>query len=210
MTNKRLHLNALRGALGAAFLCMTTSGALRADVVAASAWIAEPPPVDVPVAGYVSLRNEGSDRVTLTSVSSPQFERVEAHETVVTDGVEKMRPAGVQVIRPGGTLRMRPGGRHLMLFGPETAPEAGQTVTLLFEFDSAPPLEVRAEVRAAGRDARAHHHVVHGPASHDPGGHPQGGHDHGSHDHGSHDHASHDHASGDHGEHHHGAHTHQK
>ena len=210
MTKTRPAKDALRGALVAAFLFMTTSGALRADVVAPSAWIAEPPPVDVPVAGYVTLRNEGDDEVTLKSVSSPRFERVEAQETVVVDGVAKMRPAGAQVIRPGATLRMRPGGRHLMLFGPETAPEVGQTVTLLFEFDSAPPLEVRAEVRAAGGDARAHHHVVHGPASHDHGGHPQGGHDHGSHGHGSHDHGSHDHPSGDHGEHHHGAHTHQK
>lgn len=188
MHNTRTDLDALRAAFVVGLFGVTVSGAVGADVVAPSAWVAEPPPVDVPVAGYVTLRNEGRADVVITAISSPQFERVEAHETVVVDGVAKMRSAGTPVMPAGSTLQMRPGGRHLMLFGPGQPLQAGEIVTLRFEFDSAPPLEVRAAVRAAG-EARG--------AGHDA--HTHGTHDHASHDHGTHAHDNHGPMSHDHG-----------
>lgn len=69
-------------------------------------------------AGYLTLHNGSDDEIVITRVSSPQFGRVEMHESRVEDGVSRMRPIDVLAIPSGGDVALVPGGRHLMLMQP--------------------------------------------------------------------------------------------
>lgn len=69
-------------------------------------------------AGYFVLENRGNETIRVTAVSSPQFGRIEMHETVVENDVARMRPLEEIVIAPGERVVFEPGGMHLMLFEP--------------------------------------------------------------------------------------------
>jgi copper(I)-binding protein len=69
-------------------------------------------------AGYFVLDNRGSDTIRITAVTSPQFGRIEMHETIVENDIARMRPIGEIVVLPGERVVFEPGGRHLMLFEP--------------------------------------------------------------------------------------------
>ncbi len=69
-------------------------------------------------AGYFVLENRGSETLRITAVTSPQFDHVEIHETVVENDVARMRPMHEIVVAPGARVVFEPGGMHLMLFEP--------------------------------------------------------------------------------------------
>ena len=60
----------------------------------------------------------------LTGVMSPEFRKVELHETTVVDGVARMRALDSITVPPGSTVVLERGGKHLMLMRPVGAPEA--------------------------------------------------------------------------------------
>lgn len=80
-------------------------------------------------AGYMTLINDSDEVVSITSVASPQFDSVEMHETIIEDGIARMRPIEALVIAPGSTVKFERGGKHLMLMQPS---ESIDTVTLNF------------------------------------------------------------------------------
>ena len=51
-------------------------------------------------------------------VTSPQFGKVEMHETVIKDGVSRMSALEEVVLPAGATVEFKPGGKHLMLMRP--------------------------------------------------------------------------------------------
>lgn len=119
--------------------CTWDSGvALVADDVV----ITTPRPGTSMTAGYLQLANRSDRPIRITSVKSPQFARVEMHETIVSDGVARMRPIESLTVGPGETLRFEPGGRHLMLMQPD---EPLGDVTLYFHADDAIVLTVHVE-----------------------------------------------------------------
>jgi copper(I)-binding protein len=69
-------------------------------------------------AGYFVLENRGDEAIRITTVTSPQFGRIEMHETVVENDVARMRPIGEIVVAAGERIVFEPGGMHLMLFEP--------------------------------------------------------------------------------------------
>ena len=85
---------------------------------------------------YMKITNRGAAAITVHNVSSPQFERVEMHETTIADGVSRMRPIDGVEIAVGDTAIFEAGGKHLMLMnpGPDTIP--GSPVTLEITHDS--------------------------------------------------------------------------
>lgn len=85
-------------------------------------------------AGYFALENRGAETIRITSVTSPQFARIEMHETVVENDVARMRPIEYVTVEAGETLVFEPGGMHLMMFEPSRPLE---NVTLdFFEDDT--------------------------------------------------------------------------
>ncbi len=69
-------------------------------------------------AGYLALTNNTDSPITITSVSSAQFGSVELHESIVEEGVARMRELERLVIPAHGTVTLERGGKHLMLMRP--------------------------------------------------------------------------------------------
>lgn len=90
-------------------------------------------------AGYLTLRNGSAEDIVVTRVASPEFAAVAMHESVLEDGVSRMRPLSSLVVPARGAVRLEPGGKHLMLQG---ATAAGTTVTLQFYAGDTPLLTV--------------------------------------------------------------------
>ena len=118
-----------------------------AELTVVDAWVAEPPPVAVPAAGYVSLHNAGDSQEVVISLRGEGFERVELHRSEVRDGVASMTPVPSLKVAPGQTVKMGPGGLHVMLFGSESTLAAGEEVELVMITASGDELVVRAPVR---------------------------------------------------------------
>jgi len=79
---------------------------------------------------YMTIENRTDAPVTITGVSSPQFDRVEIHETSLVDGVSQMRQLHRIDIGGNASVTFQPGGRHIMLIGPKDAVAVGSAVTL--------------------------------------------------------------------------------
>lgn len=94
-------------------------------------------------AGYLTLRNNSAEEITIDRVTSPQFERVEMHETVIEDGVSRMKAIPEIVLGAGAAVEFRPGGKHLMLMRPG---DDLATVTLAFQSGDAVLLTVSVAV----------------------------------------------------------------
>jgi copper(I)-binding protein len=79
---------------------------------------------------YLTIRNRGDAPITIEGVRSPQFERVEMHETTITDGVSTMRSLDAVNVAAGATVEFRPGGKHLMLIGSGPAAVPGASIDI--------------------------------------------------------------------------------
>lgn len=110
-----LHLSSL---LFTALLLLPLAGCDTAP----APWVSEarvsaPPPGMQMAAAYFRIENRGATELELRRISSPVFESVEMHETVVEQGISRMRELPKLVLPAGGTANFEPGGRHLMVFG---------------------------------------------------------------------------------------------
>ena len=90
-------------------------------------------------AGFFVLTNNTDAVISITAVSSPQFARVEIHETTLTEGVSRMREIDALEVPARGSVVLERGGKHLMLM---QAREIGDVVTLQFVSGDAPVLSV--------------------------------------------------------------------
>ena len=122
-------------------------------------WIREAPPTVRVMAGYMAMVNTGNTTVTVTSISSPDFEAAEIHRTVVKEGVARMLPVTQLDIPANSQLKLEPGGLHLMLFEPQRPLLEGATVTLTIHRSNGSNVTVTAPViRKTGGEDHSHHH----------------------------------------------------
>ena len=119
------------------------------------AWVQLPAVPGRPGAGYFTLMSN-NDPTKLVSVTSPRAERIELHQTMLENGVARMRPAQDLVFPDALRMVFEPGGRHAMLFGVDPALKPGDKIPLTFRFEPASPVTIEAEVRAFGTDHDGH------------------------------------------------------
>lgn len=96
-------------------------GEAEAPLVASDIVITEPMPGRHMSAGYISFTNNTSDAINITHVVSPEFEAVELHESLVEDGIAKMRRIEELTIPANSSVSLQRGGKHLMLMRPTGA-----------------------------------------------------------------------------------------
>lgn len=102
-------------------------------------------------AGYMTIINKGNAADRLVSASSPVAGKVEIHETVMQDGVMKMRElTGGLLIEAGKTASLAPEGNHLMLMELKAPLKQGDKVTVTLNFEKAGKVDVTLDVRAIG------------------------------------------------------------
>ena len=137
------------------------AGRLPADalLVIREPWIREAPPTSDVLAGYMIIDNTGERSVEITAITSPDFAHTELHQTLVEDGIARMKPVGILAIPAGSSRILEPGGMHLMLFNPGRVLHAGDTVTLVIRRRDGKPVTVTAPVlRNIGSAASHQHH----------------------------------------------------
>ena len=84
---------------------------------------------------YMTIANNSETAMVINSVRSPQFDRVEMHETTIDDqGVSRMNRLEQVEIPAESTGEFRPGGKHLMLMDARPDTAAGSPVTLEIEY----------------------------------------------------------------------------
>jgi len=121
-------------------------------------WIREAPPTARIMAGYLTMVNASDTTITVTAISSPDFETAEIHRTVIEAGVARMLPVTQLDIPANSQLKLEPGGLHLMLFEPQRRLREGATATLIIHRSNGSKVTVTAPViRKTGED-HSHHH----------------------------------------------------
>lgn len=94
------------------------------------AWIRAAPPGATALAGYAIVRNPCSAPMVITDASSAQFVMGMIHETLIENGVSRMRHVASLSLPAKGELVFAPGGRHLMLMHPKRQLNVGDRVTV--------------------------------------------------------------------------------
>ncbi len=121
------------------------------------AWARETPPGTTETAVYMTITNGTGADDALVSASSPAG-AAGVHEVVAVGSGDPMASAGPMMamqpvasvpIPAGTTLELRPGSFHIMITDLKAPLKAGSTIEVTLTFQSAPPVTVTAEVRAA-------------------------------------------------------------
>jgi copper(I)-binding protein len=138
-----------------AMLALSASAAFAHDYVRGHLAIghpwSRPTAAGVPVGVvYLSITNNGPAEEILLGARSPAAGRVEVHQTVVSEGMARMRPMSQVVIAPGATARIEPGGVHFMLFDLKAPLSPGDRIPFILSFRGAGEVEI--EVRVEARD----------------------------------------------------------
>jgi copper(I)-binding protein len=105
-------------ALIACFSLLACSDGAMTPLVATDIEIIEPLPGKKMSAAYLTLTNNTNAAIRISSVASPDFESVEIHESLLENGVAKMRRVPELLIPAHATLSLMRGGKHLMLMRP--------------------------------------------------------------------------------------------
>ena len=114
-------------------------------VVASNIVVTAPAPGLPMAAAYLNITNQSGSTIRITTVTSPDYELVEMHETTIEDGVARMRAIPALAIENGETVTFERGGRHLMLMRPLDSPDI---VTLNFHSENLLLLSVSAQFTA--------------------------------------------------------------
>jgi len=112
------------GVLLAVILVSACSTEPQAPLVATDVVVTRPVPGMQMSAAYLSLTNHTDETIRISRVVSTQYESVQLHESIVKDGVARMRAIPVLEIPAGETITLQRGGKHLMLMHPTGAAES--------------------------------------------------------------------------------------
>jgi len=135
----------MRAAFG---LCLITLSVAHAEtaIEITDAWVRSAPPSSKVMAGYMKLINHSEKTITLSGISSPQFDKIEVHRSVMHDGMMHMKKIEPLSLAGHQQLLLEPGGYHLMLIRPVGAIARGERVHLNFDFDNGDKLSLMAEI----------------------------------------------------------------
>jgi copper(I)-binding protein len=135
----------------------STPGVLANDVMVKGAF-ARASAMSTAKAGavYLTLLNQGGAADRLMAVTTGAAMSAEIHETLMEDGVAKMRPVEVFDVPAGGSVELKPGGYHIMLMGLKAPLKKGDMIMLQLKFEHAGLVDVMAHV---GDVAEEHPHT---------------------------------------------------
>ncbi|MCW8917709.1 MAG: copper chaperone PCu(A)C [Gammaproteobacteria bacterium] len=141
-------------------LSLMSSLALAGDLMVENAWIREAPPGAMAMGGYMTLHNHDDADRMLVGASSPAFESIMLHRTVIDGTMAKMVHQHMVTIPANGSVTFEPNGYHLMMMKPKQALRAGDEVSVTLAFKDGESVEVTHQVRAGsgGMGGMSHNH----------------------------------------------------
>ena len=149
---------AIGGAVLAAAFWTAALASAGETVTAENAWVPWAPTVVKVHAGYMTVINRGDADQQIVGAASPDYGRVELHESSVKDGVAEMRAVDQVAIPANGRVVFAPAGLHFMLIGPKRPQTVGDRVRIVLRLRSAAEVAVLAEVRSRGGASHGDHH----------------------------------------------------
>ncbi len=126
-----------------------------------NAWIPQAPPGSDMLAGYLTLKNSGDVTISILAAQSDRFRTVTVHQTVIENGVSRMRELNRLEIDPGKEVKFAPGGLHLMLMQPRREVMPGDRIEITFMLSDGQRVPAIFDVQAADGEAtegHQHHH----------------------------------------------------
>jgi hypothetical protein len=78
------------------------------------AWVRPMPLASMMTAGFGRLVNNSGTDIEISAYSSPQFEDVSLHQTVLEGGLSRMKKVPALNLAAGSEIELAPGGYHLM------------------------------------------------------------------------------------------------
>jgi hypothetical protein len=106
-------------ALLVASTILTTCGIEKGPPLSVTDLDVRPPRSGTSMAvAYLTVHNNSGRAVRVDDFASPQFGKVELHESLLENGVSRMRKVESLTIDPGASVALEPGGKHLMLLQP--------------------------------------------------------------------------------------------
>lgn len=121
--------------------------------------VPEAPPTAKVLTAYMQLHNNADRPQTVVSISSPQFKRIEMHETKIVDDIASMTPVQHIRIAAGEMAELKSGGMHLMMYQPDARYKEGDCVELVLHFEDGNKQSVRATVKKRNQmEDHSHHH----------------------------------------------------
>jgi hypothetical protein len=115
---------------------------------------------------YMRIVNTGAESDRLLSAETPVAKRAAVHESLMWDGVMKMRPAGDIDIAPGGMVMLKPGSLHLMLTFLQKELVKGESFPLTLTFEHAGAVTVDVTVAGMGAKMAPNEHGHHDHEQH--------------------------------------------
>jgi copper(I)-binding protein len=109
------------------------------------------------MAGYLTISNGGDAAVDVLAAQSDRFRMVSIHETVIDNGVARMRELTRLELAPGKTVQFKPGGLHLMLMQPRSEVMPGEHIEITFLLSDGQRLPAIFEVQAADAGTKDDH-----------------------------------------------------
>jgi copper(I)-binding protein len=102
---------------------------------------------EIPLAGYMQIKNIGLTDDTLLGIQADFAEEAMLHETSVDDnGVASMKMVMSIEILAGQVMELKPGSFHAMFSGLKQSLNVGDTVTLTLQFKNAGSVSVLSKV----------------------------------------------------------------
>lgn len=153
-------MKTMKGCLVAAAM-LVVGQASAAGVTAEEAWVRLLPGT-LPGAGYVELKNTGSEAVSLETATSAGFTDIELHRSRERGGMASMEHVERIALPPGEAVVLAPNGYHLMMFGRQPGLEPGGILPVTLGFSDGSSLAVDFSLRSpAGGQADHSHHEHH-------------------------------------------------
>ena len=115
------------------FLAACSPPAAEQTLKFEDAWVRATPPGAMMTAGFGRLVNHTDLKLEITAFTSPNYGDVSLHQTVIENGVSRMKEVPGLSILPGDEVELTPGGYHLMLMMSKQASGPLDRVELLIE-----------------------------------------------------------------------------
>jgi len=155
---------AIGGAFVGAVLCAALASAGEPVLTAEDAWVPWAPPAVKVHAAYMTVVNRSGVDQVIVGADSPDYERIELHQSSVKDGLSQMRAVEEVTVPPYGRVAFEPAGLHLMLIGAKRTSVVDGHIPIVLRLRGGEQVTVAAVIRRrdGGSQSSGHHH--HGAA----------------------------------------------
>ena len=89
-----------------------------------------PLPGNTVTSGYTKITNNTDVTISIDSITSPDFETVGIHETIIVNGIARMIEIEQLNIPANNDVVLKRGGKHFMFFDPTKNINIGQNIKL--------------------------------------------------------------------------------